>query len=222
MARSGGWKSAWRSRPPEPAAARRAARRHEPARAGRDRQAAQVDQPRPHHDHHRPRHGRALRAGRARSPCCRKAACWSKARRRRSRATPRCRKPISAECTVRMSLLEVNGLNSYYGDSHILFDVALRVEQHEVVALLGRNGAGKSTTLEEPDGRGDAARRLDRFDGADIAGQKATPSRGPACSSCRGPPHLRQPQCRGEPRPGGSDGAERAGRSSASTRCSRG
>ena len=58
-----------------------------------------------------------------------------------------CRKPISAECTVAaMSLLEVNGLNSYYGDSHILFDVSLRVERNEVVALLGRNGAGKSTT----------------------------------------------------------------------------
>ena len=46
-----------------------------------------------------------------------------------------------------MSLLEVKGLNSYYGDSHILFDVSLRVEKGEVVALLGRNGAGKSTTL---------------------------------------------------------------------------
>ena len=47
-----------------------------------------------------------------------------------------------------MSLLEVRGLNSYYGDSHILFDVGLRVERNEVVALLGRNGAGKSTTLK--------------------------------------------------------------------------
>jgi branched-chain amino acid transport system ATP-binding protein len=46
------------------------------------------------------------------------------------------------------ALLEVEGLNSYYGDSHILFDVALSVEKHEVVALLGRNGAGKSTTLK--------------------------------------------------------------------------
>lgn len=47
-----------------------------------------------------------------------------------------------------MSLLEVQGLNSYYGDSHILFDLNLRVEPHEVVALLGRNGAGKSTTFK--------------------------------------------------------------------------
>jgi branched-chain amino acid transport system ATP-binding protein len=46
-----------------------------------------------------------------------------------------------------MSLLEVEGLNTYYGDSHILFDVAMRVEAREVVALLGRNGAGKTTTL---------------------------------------------------------------------------
>ncbi len=46
------------------------------------------------------------------------------------------------------ALLEVDGLNSYYGDSHILFDVSLQVAKNEVVALLGRNGAGKSTTLK--------------------------------------------------------------------------
>jgi branched-chain amino acid transport system ATP-binding protein len=46
------------------------------------------------------------------------------------------------------ALLEVDRINSYYGDSHILFDVSLRVEKNEVVALLGRNGAGKSTTLK--------------------------------------------------------------------------
>jgi len=45
-------------------------------------------------------------------------------------------------------LLEVDRINSYYGDSHILFDVSLRVAKNEVVALLGRNGAGKSTTLK--------------------------------------------------------------------------
>ncbi len=46
------------------------------------------------------------------------------------------------------ALLEVDKINSYYGDSHILFDVSLHVDKNEVVALLGRNGAGKSTTLK--------------------------------------------------------------------------
>jgi len=46
------------------------------------------------------------------------------------------------------ALLEVDRINSYYGDSHILFDVSLHVQKNEVVALLGRNGAGKSTTLK--------------------------------------------------------------------------
>ncbi len=42
-----------------------------------------------------------------------------------------------------MSLIEVKALNSYYGDSHILFDVDMHVERNEVVALIGRNGAGR-------------------------------------------------------------------------------
>ena len=46
-----------------------------------------------------------------------------------------------------MSLLEVERINTFYGDSHILFDVSLEVARNEVVALLGRNGAGKTTTL---------------------------------------------------------------------------
>ncbi len=45
------------------------------------------------------------------------------------------------------SLLEIERINTFYGDSHILFDVSLHVQKHEVVALLGRNGAGKTTTL---------------------------------------------------------------------------
>ena len=47
-----------------------------------------------------------------------------------------------------MSVLEVEAINSFYGDSHVLFDISLHVEEHEVVALLGRNGAGKTTTLK--------------------------------------------------------------------------
>jgi branched-chain amino acid transport system ATP-binding protein len=72
-----------------------------------------------------------------------------------------------------MSLLEVEGLNSYYGDSHILFDVALKVERHEVVALLGRNGAGKSTTLKSLMGVVTPRAGSIRLDGAQIAGQKS-------------------------------------------------
>ncbi len=72
-----------------------------------------------------------------------------------------------------MSLLEVNGLNSYYGDLHILFDVHLRVEAHEVVALLGRNGAGKSTTLKSLMGLVTPRSGSVILDGKDVAGWPA-------------------------------------------------
>ena len=72
-----------------------------------------------------------------------------------------------------MSLLEVNGLNSYYGDSHILFDVSLRVDRNEVVALLGRNGAGKSTALKSLMGVVRPRAGSIMFDGAEIAGKKS-------------------------------------------------
>ncbi len=44
--------------------------------------------------------------------------------------------------------LQVSGLNAWYGPAHILFDLGLEVRDGEVVALLGRNGAGKSTTFK--------------------------------------------------------------------------
>lgn len=72
-----------------------------------------------------------------------------------------------------MSLLEVKGLNSYYGDSHILFDVDLCVEAHEVVALLGRNGAGKSTTLKSLMGMLKPRSGSILFGGEEIAGRAA-------------------------------------------------
>jgi branched-chain amino acid transport system ATP-binding protein len=72
-----------------------------------------------------------------------------------------------------MSLLEVSGLNSYYGDSHILFDVALSVERNEVVALLGRNGAGKSTTLKSLMGVVTPRAGSIVLDGVEIAGKKS-------------------------------------------------
>jgi len=47
-----------------------------------------------------------------------------------------------------MTLLRVGALNAFYGRAQILFDVAFDVRPGEVVALLGRNGAGKSTTMK--------------------------------------------------------------------------
>lgn len=44
--------------------------------------------------------------------------------------------------------LEVRGLHAYYGESHVLQGVDCRVDQGEVVTLLGRNGAGRTTTLK--------------------------------------------------------------------------
>jgi branched-chain amino acid transport system ATP-binding protein len=46
-----------------------------------------------------------------------------------------------------MTPLEVKGLQTFYGKSHILHDVGLTVNEGEIVVLLGRNGAGKTTTL---------------------------------------------------------------------------
>jgi len=68
-------------------------------------------------------------------------------------------------------MLSVRNLNTYYGRAHILADVALDVAKGEVAVLLGRNGAGKSTTLKSIMGwarpqRGEIAfdgRRIDRL-----------------------------------------------------------
>jgi len=69
-----------------------------------------------------------------------------------------------------MSLLEVEGLNAYYADSHVLFDVKLHIDANEVVALLGRNGAGKSTTLKSIAGAVRPRQGSIRLEGDEIAG----------------------------------------------------
>jgi branched-chain amino acid transport system ATP-binding protein len=45
-------------------------------------------------------------------------------------------------------MLNVKDIHTFYGLSHILFGVSLEVGQGEIVCLLGRNGAGKSTTMK--------------------------------------------------------------------------
>ena len=66
-------------------------------------------------------------------------------------------------------MLNVAGLNSFYGPAHILFDVGLEVGPGEVVALLGRNGAGKSTTFRSIAGLVLSRRGRVRFGDADIS-----------------------------------------------------
>ena len=65
--------------------------------------------------------------------------------------------------------LTVQGLNSHYGPAHILFDVALEVGDGEVVALLGRNGAGKSTTFRSIVGLVEQREGQIVFEGRDVS-----------------------------------------------------
>jgi branched-chain amino acid transport system ATP-binding protein len=47
-----------------------------------------------------------------------------------------------------VNILNLNGINTFYGISHILFDIDMAVEKGSITGLLGRNGAGKTTTLK--------------------------------------------------------------------------
>ena len=66
-------------------------------------------------------------------------------------------------------LLEATALSAWYGAAQILFDVDLKVQRGEVVALMGRNGAGKSTTLKAVMGLLARRRGRLRFAGQDIS-----------------------------------------------------
>jgi branched-chain amino acid transport system ATP-binding protein len=68
-------------------------------------------------------------------------------------------------------LLEVVDLHAYYGKSHILHGVNFRVEQGEIVSLLGRNGVGRSTTIKAIMGAVPPMGSI-RFKGEEIAGLK--------------------------------------------------
>jgi branched-chain amino acid transport system ATP-binding protein len=65
--------------------------------------------------------------------------------------------------------LTVDGLNSHYGPAHILFDIGLAVDAGEVVALLGRNGAGKSTTFRSIVGLVEQRSGRIMFEGRDVS-----------------------------------------------------
>ena len=69
-------------------------------------------------------------------------------------------------------MLQVDAIHTYYGNSHVLHGVSLQVAQGEVVSLLGRNGAGKSTTLRSIIGLNPPRRGQIRLHSEDITGQR--------------------------------------------------
>jgi branched-chain amino acid transport system ATP-binding protein len=68
-------------------------------------------------------------------------------------------------------LLEVRGISAAYGDVQVLHRVSLRVEEGEIVSLVGANGAGKSTTLRAVSGLLPVREGAISFDGATLAGR---------------------------------------------------
>ena len=69
-------------------------------------------------------------------------------------------------------MLEVDGIHTYYGLSHILFGVSLDVSEGEIVCLLGRNGAGKSTTMRSIMGLTPPRKGTIKFKGKIVTGKK--------------------------------------------------
>jgi branched-chain amino acid transport system ATP-binding protein len=70
-----------------------------------------------------------------------------------------------------VSVLDVEGIDTYYGNSHVLHDLSLSLEENEIVALLGRNGAGKTTTLRSITGTVSPRSGAIRYRGEDVAGR---------------------------------------------------
>ena len=70
-------------------------------------------------------------------------------------------------------MLDVGQIHTYYGLSHILFEVSLSVVEGEIVGLLGRNGAGKSTTMRSIMGLTPPRKGTVSFRGEPITGKKA-------------------------------------------------
>jgi branched-chain amino acid transport system ATP-binding protein len=69
------------------------------------------------------------------------------------------------------NILEVHNLNAFYGKSHVLHGVDLRVGRGEIVSLLGRNGVGRSTTVKAIMGLVEATGEV-RFRGEPVLGLK--------------------------------------------------
>jgi branched-chain amino acid transport system ATP-binding protein len=70
-------------------------------------------------------------------------------------------------------MLDISKLNAWYGASHVLQDVGIKIAKGEIVCLIGRNGAGKTTTLRSIMGLMDRTRGSVMFKGNELLGQPA-------------------------------------------------
>ena len=69
-----------------------------------------------------------------------------------------------------MAILEVEDIHTYYGDAYVLQGLSLRLEEGQILGLLGRNGVGKTTLVNSVVGFNPPRRGQIRFKGADITG----------------------------------------------------
>ncbi|KMO19450.1 ABC transporter ATP-binding protein [Methylobacterium platani] len=79
-------------------------------------------------------------------------------------------KPVAGAAAGTAPLLSVQGLEGWYGESHVLHGISFDVKPGEVVTLLGRNGAGKTTTLRAIIGILAKRKGSIRYDGAETIG----------------------------------------------------
>ncbi|WP_425324401.1 ABC transporter ATP-binding protein [Methylobacterium frigidaeris] len=79
-------------------------------------------------------------------------------------------KPVPAAASATAPLLAVQGLEGWYGESHVLHGITFDVKPGEVVTLLGRNGAGKTTTLRAIIGILGKRKGSIRYDGTETIG----------------------------------------------------
>ena len=119
--------------------------------------------------------------------------------------------------------LQVADLNSFYGPAHILFDIALDVGEGEVVALLGRNGAGKSTTFRSIVGLVENRSGRIVFEGKDVSREPTHAHRARRARLRAGrAAHLHRADGRGKPRsrpPAETARTRRSGRAKSCSRC---
>jgi branched-chain amino acid transport system ATP-binding protein len=79
--------------------------------------------------------------------------------------------PASSPMTSGVPILSLSGVNTYYGDSHILHDLSFEMRRGEVAVLLGRNGVGKTTAIQTILGLPPPRRGAIAFQGQPIAGR---------------------------------------------------